>query len=243
MSVIPFVLRGENPTITSKPEDYSVDGNLTLIKDLDEKQLAEGKCNASYDLRVGNEYKDHRDKDKTEFSDEPNDPDNVIELQPGTAVIIETAEWVELPRTRFGHIVPKVSLLQKGVSNTSSKIDPGYKGNLIVTIFNLGKQRVIIEKGKPFCTLYMLEIREDVTPYSGQPKRIEGKKKKKNKGRRFLDIVSTYNAAITLLFGFIIVILTTLQVLQLFGVIGNTNKNPDSQQTKEQKDQLRPQRP
>jgi dCTP deaminase len=118
---------------------------------------------------IGDEYRDHRDVGKTELLE----GDRII-LHPGAAVIIETAEFVHFPRTRFGHIVPRVSLLQVGISNTSSKIDPGYHGKLLITVFNLGKKKVELKKGTPFCTLYVLEIADGVRVYERDPKRIVG---------------------------------------------------------------------
>ena len=50
----------------------------------------------------------------------------------------------------FGYIVPKVSLLQDGVSNTLSKVDPGYHAPLVVTVFNLGQKEIELHQGDPF---------------------------------------------------------------------------------------------
>jgi hypothetical protein len=61
--------------------------------------------------------------------------------------------------------VPKVRLLQKGISNTSSKIDPGYDGLLLVTLFNLGKKPVTLKRGEKFCSLYVIEVGKGVIPY------------------------------------------------------------------------------
>ena len=58
------------------------------------------------------------------------------------------------PRLMFGHIVPKVGRLQEGLSNTSSKIDLGYHGNLLVTMFNLSKNTRSLKSGDRFCTMY-----------------------------------------------------------------------------------------
>lgn len=80
-----------------------------------------------------------------------------ITLHPGAAVIVE-----------------KVSLLQMGISNTSSKVDPGYNGHLLITIFNLGKKTVRIRRGNRFCCLYILRVERNVRPYDKPGKRIVG---------------------------------------------------------------------
>ncbi len=224
MSVIPFILHGAHRTITLTRKEYEAAGGLNgptvLIHDFDASQFSkdDDKCNASYDLRVGDEYRDHRDPGKTELKGS----DNIV-LRPGAAVIIETAETVQFPKTRFGHIIPKVSLLQRGLSNTSSKIDPGYNGKLVVTVFNLGKKKVTLTRGQPFCTLYMLEIRNDATPYTGVSKRITGEQKK-NKFREWLDAIvsNTTITALTTLIAFtgalIAAIYGVLQILEWFGI-------------------------
>ena len=47
-----------------------------------------------------------------------------------------------------------ISTCQEGLLNTSSKIDPGYHGNLLVTMFNLSKNTRTLKSGDRFCTMY-----------------------------------------------------------------------------------------
>ncbi|MDB9528479.1 hypothetical protein PN498_20980 [Oscillatoria sp. CS-180] len=174
MSVIPFIVDTPQKTIVESREEYEnsggLDSKVIFVEDLDKSQVIDKKlCNASYDLRVGDEYKDHRNATKHELLS-----NGRIALQPGSAVIIETAERFQFPKTRFGHIVPKVSLLQEGLSNTSSKVDPGYEGRLSITVFNLGKRTVTLEKGQKFCTLYILGMGGDTKAYKKGPKKISG---------------------------------------------------------------------
>ena len=107
MSVIPFILSGNNRTIVENREDYEKAGGLAgeviFINGFDGQQLLEtNSSDASYDLRIGGEYRDHRDLGKTALSNN----DKII-LQPGSAVIIETAELVQFPKSRFGQIVQR----------------------------------------------------------------------------------------------------------------------------------------
>jgi deoxycytidine triphosphate deaminase len=163
MSIIPFIVDTANRTIVCNKSDFynskGREGDVVLIEDIDPSQLNDFRninshdANTSYDLTVGTEYIDLLDKSKRGiYEDQP------IELQPGAAVIIETAEYVHFPKSRFGHIVPKVSRLHEGVSNTSSKVDPGYEGKLSIAVFNLGKNTTTLRKGSKFCTLYILSV-------------------------------------------------------------------------------------
>ena len=89
--------------------------------------------------------------------------------------MIETEEEVWLPHSMFGYIVPKVRLLQDGVSNTLSKVDPGYHAPLVVTVFNLGQKEVELHQGQSFCALVVHDVRPGVRPYTGPGKKIEGR--------------------------------------------------------------------
>jgi dCTP deaminase len=144
-------------------------GGALLIRNFHDQQLQQNSPNLSYDLRVGAEYKDHRDKWKRDISVE--DP---VVLLPGGAVIIETEENLHLPKGMFGYIVPRVEWLQRGISNTMSKVDAGYNGRLLVTVFNLGQTKVILERGTRFCSLVIHDVGVGVILYDKDAKKIEG---------------------------------------------------------------------
>jgi dCTP deaminase len=98
----------------------------------------------------------------------------VLVLHPGNAVLIQSEEVVFLPRKLFGYVVPKVSLLQQGVTNTLSKIDPGYNGPLIVTLFNLGKADLRLKRREHFCSIVLHTVADGATLYNKPGKRITG---------------------------------------------------------------------
>lgn len=173
MSVIPLVTTGEKATIVTTPEAFEAagasEGHAALIREFDEKQPFKDASNVSYDLRVGREYRDHRNEGAQKLA-----KNGGITLFPGGAVIIETQETIRLPRSMFGYVVPRVFWLQKGISNTMSKVDPGYDGHLLVTLFNLGKSTGRIKAGDRFCTLVLHQVAEGARLYNKPAKRIEG---------------------------------------------------------------------
>jgi dCTP deaminase len=170
MSVIPFVMDGPNPTVVAREDQFRYDGGSMLILNLDETQLQENRPNASYDLRIGRAYKDYREQERWTLHE-----GGEITLLPGGAILIETEEQVWLPQSMLGYIVPKVKLLQDGVSNTLSKVDPGYHDHLVVTLFNLGKKKILLKQGQPFCALVVHEVGPGVKPFTGSGKKIEGR--------------------------------------------------------------------
>lgn len=114
-------------------------------------------------------YRDHRERRIKEIPE-----DGVITFHPGAALIIQTKESLHLPRSMYGTIAPRVSLLQKGLSSTFSKVDPGYPGPLLITVFNLGKATVALRKGDPFCALTIFEVGPDAHVYNKGAKLLRG---------------------------------------------------------------------
>lgn len=170
MSIVPLRL-GESVVDSQDAfqKACGFEGDAVLIFNLDRAQLSDTLPNVSYDLRVGSEYRGHHDAEKTELPD-----DRVLVLHPGNAVLIQSEEVVFLPRKSFGYVVPKVTLLQQGITNTLSKIDPGYNGPLIVTLFNLGKADLRLKRRDHFCSVVVHTVADGATLYNKPGKRITG---------------------------------------------------------------------
>ena len=147
-------------------------GSRVLIMHFDERQLTGVGSNISYDLRVGPKYRDHREEHPWDL-----EPNGEITLLPGAAVIIQTEEEVHFPQSMVGYVVPKVGTLQKGLSNTMSKVDPGYHGPLVITLFNLGKQDVTVKRSETFCALVIHQTLDGATLYDGVGKQVAGQSK------------------------------------------------------------------
>jgi dCTP deaminase len=195
MTVIALTTLGDDPSVVTSSDAFSRDGSAILILNGDTDQLAidRNDCNASYDLRVGAIYRDHRSVDGQSLGD-----DREIPLLSGNAVIIETAEWVEFPKWRFGQILPRVSLLQQGIANTPSKVDPGYKGHLLITAFNHGKRTVPLRRGQRFCSLHVFDVEGAIKPYDKPGKQIESVKGATRWGRRARDWIDANIAMVAL---------------------------------------------
>jgi hypothetical protein len=118
MSVVPLILdKSIVDTQNAFQSGGGVYGHALLVLSLERSQLLSTKSsNVSYDMRVGSKYRGYRD---------PNDTDlglgKEILLRAGDAVLIQTEETLHVPQSLFGYVVPKVGLLQSGLSNTLSK--------------------------------------------------------------------------------------------------------------------------
>jgi dCTP deaminase len=196
MSVIPLAL-GETVVTTKEEFDYSGGrhGAALLIQNFDEAQLAAGSPNLSYDLRIGAVYKDHRDGGRRDVAEEGS-----IILLPGGAIIIETEEDLHMPQSMFGYIVPRVKWLQEGVSNTLSKVDPGYTGHLLVTLFNLGKKTATIPRRERFCSLVVHRVGADpdVYLYDKPAKKIVGPLEELTSWQTLRNLIEAHLATATI---------------------------------------------
>jgi deoxycytidine triphosphate deaminase len=110
MSVVPLVMDTPGRTVVDNYADFTVGGHCILILYLDKAQLEIAPknldSNVSYDLRVGSQYRDYREKGMKPLSKGED-----ILIQPGSAVIIRTMEQLHLPTSMYGIVTPRVTLL------------------------------------------------------------------------------------------------------------------------------------
>jgi dCTP deaminase len=164
------------PSVVTSRQEFKPAGTAVLIQEGDNGQLRADAvgCNSGYDLRVGAIYRDHRNSYGRELGRE-----GKIILVPGNAVIIQTEEWIEFPERYFGEIFPKVTMLQQGIANIPSKVDPGFRGKLLITVFNYGRRKVRLARGDPFCSLHVFNVDGIVRPYDKRPPEIGARKSAK----------------------------------------------------------------
>lgn len=212
MGVVPFSTLPPHPSVVFTQEEFKLDGSAVLILKPDMRQLDDAKvCNATYDLRVGDKFKDHRNDTIQAL----NEGDS-IELLPGNAVIIQTEEEVRFPLKLFGQILPRVSLLELGVANTPSKIDPGYSGRLLITTFNHGKRTEKLKRGAGFCSLHLLTVEDGVRPFNGPGKQHTGLPRSSTL-QRWRDWLEARQIWLTFGVFAVAVVSLILSVLQQFG--------------------------
>jgi|HubBroStandDraft_1064217.scaffolds.fasta_scaffold26868_5 dCTP deaminase len=205
MSVVPLTSEGAARTVVQKQEDFNLEGNAVLIAGIDAAQLNEARSsNVSYDLRIGKKCRDHRKDDPNEIPE-----GGSIKLRPGSALIIQTEEFVHLPRSLFGIIAPKVKLLENGLSTTFSKVDPGYNGHLLITLFNLGQTVRVLKRGDPFCALTLFEVSEGARVYGKGPQQITARIAKQP-WRSLSEWLLPHHVTVTLVLTFVTLLLAVV---------------------------------
>ena len=133
-----------------------------VISDFSEKCLQA----ASYDLRVGRKVL------KTVKSGNPVvnlETEQVLQIGTGEFVEILTYEKLELPKNMCAHMGIRSYFTRKGIVPFSGlQVDPGFKGHIIISLFNTGPKTVVLKYGEPFCTVEFEKLERDVDePYSG----------------------------------------------------------------------------
>lgn len=109
-----------------------------------------------YDFSVGEEYISLRDPYKTI----PLEKEGKIEIAPGETVLVLTEEYVCLPKTTMGIIVPRARWIFQGSAINASKVDPTWYGKLIIGFTNSAKFPMVLSRGKGFCTCYFMDLSE-----------------------------------------------------------------------------------
>jgi len=135
-----------------------------LIEPFDESLLGP----ATYDLRVGRRaLKSLRKEEEGPLLN----LEEVRVLQIGTGEFVEimTMEKVRLPKHLCGRMGIRSYFTRKGVvSFVGPQVDPGFEGNLVISLFNTGPRPIVVKYGEPFCTIEFHELSNPCEkPYSG----------------------------------------------------------------------------
>jgi len=81
-----------------------------------------------------------------------------LEVRPGDFVIVDTDEYLRVPDSCLGLLLPKVSLMLRGLSQSGGKVDPGFRGRLRVALKNEGYEVVKLKRGEPICNVAFWRI-------------------------------------------------------------------------------------
>lgn len=144
---------------------------LGIVKPFDESLI---DCNA-YTLRMGDEYyitpeagfslrknKKKFLKENAYFSDAQGKfvkRGESFTIPPGQFAFLLTEEVVSIPDNLMGWISLRSGIKFKGLVNISGfHVDPGFKGNLIYSVFNAGPSPIPISRGDPLFKLWIAEL-------------------------------------------------------------------------------------
>lgn len=109
-------------------------------------------------------------------------------IHPREFVLGATFEEIELPDNLAGRLEGKSSLGRLGIviHSTAGKVDPGFKGNLVLEITNIGSLPIMLYPGMRICQLMFEQVSSPVeTPYT-KIKTSKYKNQKKTVGSKIM---------------------------------------------------------
>ncbi|HSZ85826.1 MAG TPA: hypothetical protein VK787_07330 [Puia sp.] len=113
-------------------------------------------CGA-YELSLGNEIfrTDSKDK-KKEFLTQLKEQ---VTINPGQFALLLTLETVTVPTDKIAFISIKAGIKLKGLINVSGfHVDPGFKGNLVYSVYNAGSSPISLLKGEPCFLIWFADL-------------------------------------------------------------------------------------
>lgn len=110
----------------------------------------------SYDLHIGERYVSLTAKPG--LSDIG--PGRKLVIEPGEAVTLVSKEYIGLPQNTAGMVFSKVSWLERGLSQISTYVHPGFYGPLRETLMNQSNKTVELDHGSAFCQIVFLDVPE-----------------------------------------------------------------------------------
>lgn len=108
---------------------------------------------SSYDLHLGDRYISFLGEPR--IKDVGNQP---IRIEPRETFTVVSEEYVGLPRNVAGMVFAKVSWLERGLSQISSYVHPGFQGHLAETLTNMTDRPLKVDPGAAFCQIVFLEV-------------------------------------------------------------------------------------
>ena len=131
----------------------------TLLKNADVKNVN----GASYDLSLGDQYWQNGKKHTLDNNN------GFIQLKRGDFVIVSSKEIAELPNDIAARFDLTVGLFCRGVIlSNGPQVDPGFRGRLFCSLFNLSNSTVDLKREQHYSTLEFIKLSEPTTVYQGK---------------------------------------------------------------------------
>lgn len=148
-----------------------------LVENLCERELKNPE-GAGFDLRLGEVFKikgkgflgiDERKTCEIKIIAKYQEGKRTkIIIKPGDFYLVKTIEKVNLPPDLIGFFKPRTTMQRMGIFLRSSQVSPGYQGELIFAIKNLGPCEVTIELGARIVHVMFAEVKGRSNLYRGQ---------------------------------------------------------------------------
>lgn len=113
---------------------------------------------ASYDLRAGKRVLVSGEDRESNLSET-----GTVALMPGDFAVVVSNEYFEIPQNVVVNIGSKTYLTTKGIIlQAGMQIDPGFKGHLVLGLYNSSPRKYIIEYLGDICSIQFFKLQKDV---------------------------------------------------------------------------------
>jgi len=98
-----------------------------------------------------------------------------VDLRGGEHRLVATLERVELPADLVGTLHIRSSLARAGVMGSLALVDPGFRGQLTISLFNASSEPLSMKKGDKFLQMVLHLLSTKTThPYQGKYQDSQG---------------------------------------------------------------------
>jgi dCTP deaminase len=84
--------------------------------------------------------------------------DRAIRIRPGKQVLVATIEHVELSEDLVGILHIRSSLAREGLVASLALVDPGFRGQLTVSLYNAGDRLVSLRRGERCIQITLIRL-------------------------------------------------------------------------------------
>jgi deoxycytidine triphosphate deaminase len=148
-----------------REEKFDQIGKRLLITPISPASLS----GSSYDLRVGKRAISFSTGQRIDVEDRKE-----LLIQPGEFVGILTLEYVGLPLDLMGAIRSSTTMVLQGLSHVSTRVHPGYYGNMMIPVTNVGNQVISLRFEQAICNVSFDDLGQPASgPYRGSYKGLE----------------------------------------------------------------------
>src|SRR5262245_24895870 len=121
----------------------------------------------SFDMTVGASFYDTKSGMHYEV------PAAGILVPPRGSVVLVVAEYIAVPADMFGLVTGRGRYIFEGVLVSPGKVDPAFRGNLRIALFNASKARKHLKEGDRICSVCFFQLDrmaiEEDAPFEIQP--------------------------------------------------------------------------
>jgi dCTP deaminase len=115
-------------------------------------------------------------------------------LKPGQQTLVATVERVELSEQFLGILHIRSSLAREGVVASLALVDPGFRGQLTISLYNAGDRLVSLRKGERFIQLSLLRLGTPTThayvgKYQNSRGVVKSRRKKLIRSRKMENVI------------------------------------------------------